>query len=483
MTIVAPSAAPHGSAGSLAADLRAALAPLLGAAASGRRRPTLLAVTVPVAPCDPVAVFAAARALGDEPTLWLQPSQRYALLGLGAAWSVRASGAARFAEVEKAWSELLTEASLADDASPRGSGPVLLGGFGFSDAPTVSSTWRGFEAASFILPSLLLRVTPAGSWLTASRLVGPDADVGEIAASMAAAWSDVEARAAAAAPPPGDRDTLRLVASRPEAAEWRDSVARLAGAVGRGRLDKAVLARQVDLLASSPIDIPAVLQRLRVSAPESTVFAVARGARTFLGATPERLVSLRGRAFRSVAMAGSIRRASDAATDARLAAELLESDKEREEHGVVVEMLRQTLAPLAERLDIAPRPEVERLRHLQHLVTPVAGRLREPASVLRLVERLHPTPAVGGAPRDLALELIAEEERQERGWYAAPVGWVDSRGDGEFVVALRSGVVEGPAATLLAGCGIVADSDPDREWAESTTKLLALGSALGRVHP
>lgn len=483
MTIVAPSAAPHGAAGSLAADLRAALAPLLEAAAAGRRRPTLLAVTVPVAPCDPVAAFAAARALGGEPTLWLQPYQRSALLGLGAAWSVRASGAGRFAEVEEAWAELLAGASVADDGLPHDSGPVLLGGFGFSDPPAVSPAWRGFEAASFILPSLLLRVTPTGSWLTASCLAEPDAAAGEIAVSMAAAWGDVAARAAAVALPVGDRDTLRLVASRPDAAEWRESVARLAGAVGRGRLDKAVLARQVDLLASSAIDVPSVLQRLRLSAPESTVFAVSRGARTFLGATPERLVSLRGRAFRSVAMAGSIRRAGDAATDARLAAELLESDKEREEHGVVVDVLRQTLAPLAERLDIAPQPEVVRLRHVQHLVTPVAGRLREPASVLRLVERLHPTPAVGGAPRDLALELIAEEERQERGWYAAPVGWVDRRGDGEFMVALRCGVVEGAAATLVAGCGIVADSDPDREWAESTTKLLALGSALGWVQP
>ena len=362
-----------------------------------------------------MALFASARALGDEPTLWLQPSLRSALLGLGSAWSVRASGVGRFAEVERAWSDLLAEASLAEDGSPHGSGPLLLGGFGFSDAPAVSPTWRGFEAASFVLPSLLLRATPAGSWLTAARLVGPDATADEVAASMAAAWSDMAARAAAVTLPPGDRDTLRLVASRPGAAEWRDSVARLVGAVGRGRLDKAVLARQVDLLASSPIDVPSVLQRLRDSAPESTVFAVSRGERTFLGATPERLVSLRGRSFRSVAMAGSCGRGSDAATDALLAAELLESDKEREEHGVVVEMLRQTLAPLAERLDIAARPEVLRLRHLQHLVTPVAGRLREPASVLRLVELLHPTPAVGGAPRDLALELIAEEEHQERG--------------------------------------------------------------------
>jgi len=103
--------------------------------------------------------------------------------------------------------------------------------------------------------------------------------------------------------------------------------------------------------------------------------------------------------------------------------------------------------------------------------------------VLALVERLHPTPAVGGAPRELALELIADEERHERGWYAGPLGWVDGSGDGEFVVALRSGVIDGTGATLFAGCGIMADSDPEREWDESSTKLLALGSELGRMGP
>ncbi len=167
----------------------------------------------------------------------------------------------------------------------------------------------------------------------------------------------------------------------------------------------------------------------------------------------------------------------------RFALELMRSDKEREEHAVVVTMLRESLGPLVERLDVAPRPEIVRLRHVQHLVTPVTGRLRGEASVLDLVARLHPTPAVGGTPRELALELIAEEEPIERGWYAGPLGWLDRHGDGEFVVALRSGVVRGREASLFAGCGIVADSDPEREWDESSAKLLALGSALGRIEP
>ncbi len=148
---------------------------------------------------------------------------------------------------------------------------------------------------------------------------------------------------------------------------------------------------------------------------------------------------------------------------------------------MVVEMLRETLTPIAARLEVERAPSVVRLRHVQHLATQVNGRLRERAGILALVERLHPTPAVGGQPRDVALELIAEQERLDRGWYAGPFGWLDRRGDGEFVVAIRSGVVDGATASLFAGCGIMADSDPDREWDESRLKLRVLASALGRL--
>ncbi len=218
-----------------------------------------------------------------------------------------------------------------------------------------------------------------------------------------------------------------------------------------------------------------------MTARESTIFAITRHGRTFLGATPERLVRVEGRTFRTIALAGSIGRGADPAEDERLAAELLASAKDREEHEVVVEMLRRTLAPLAEELEVAAEPAVVTLRHVQHLATEVRGRLRQQAGILSLVERLHPTPAVGGAPRELALELIAAEERLDRGWYAGPLGWLDRHDDGEFVVAIRSGVVEDDRVSLFAGCGIVADSDPDREWAESEMKLEALASALGRL--
>lgn len=468
-------------------DLGAALAPLL-ARATARGRRTLVSATVPVGRYDPVALFAAARAIDDQAAIWLQPDAGFGLVAIGAAWTVEATGCERFRQVATAWSELVADALVGGPDGVPGTGPLLLGGFGFGNSPASSPTWAGFEAARLGLPSLLVTVTPAMTWLTASVVVTPGVkpDASDDAAKeLDRRWARLLAQATEPPPPVSvaAAAVLRISRQVPEAPEWRAIVARFAGAVGRGRLDKAVLARRVDLHADGPINVPAVIRRLEAAAPESTIFAVARGAKTFLGATPERLVRSDGGEFWTVAMAGSIRRGADAAEDERLAAELLASEKDGEEQSVVVEMLRETLAPVTDQLDIARRPSVVRFRHIQHLATEVHGRLREPSGIVGLVERLHPTPAVGGAPRELALELIAEGERLERGWYAGPVGWFDRRGDGEFVVAIRSGVVDGATASLFAGCGIVADSDPQREWEESLIKLKTLTSALGTVEP
>jgi isochorismate synthase len=451
--------------------------------AASRRRGALATVVLSIDGPDPVALHAAAIGLGLDATLLLQPSHHFGLVGIGEAWSIEPAGSDRTRSIDRAWSALLEDAAVPTGPVPRGAGPVLLGGFAFADRRAVTATWRGFEGARMVLPELLVTTTPGGDWLTASGLTGASGGTAGPAARLGDRWQAMIAAVGADTGTVAPPAPLRIVRTLPDHAGWRDSVARLAGAVGRGRLDKAVLARQVEAVSAAPIDVPLILRRLCAAAPESTVFAVSRNGRTFLGATPERLVARRGRDVRTVAMAGSTRRAADEESDEALADAMLASDKEREEHAVVVEMLRDTLAPLTERLDIAPQPTVVRLRHVQHLVTPVAGRLREPLSVIELAGILHPTPAVAGSPRQLALELIADEEPFERGWFAGPLGWVDREGDGDLVVALRSGIVADRHATLLAGCGIVADSDPDREWQEAETKLQALGTALGGLAP
>jgi len=296
----------------------------------------------------------------------------------------------------------------------------------------------------------------------------------------AGARSDDAVAEPAPEPEPG-LGVLRVIDERPDRAGWDRTVGLFAGAVGRGRIDKVVLARRVVFRAEADLDVVGALRHLARTAPESTTFAFVRGGSTFLGATPERLVRTVGRSFETVAIAGSAPRGQDPLEDAGFAAALLASEKEREEHAVVVDMLRTSLTPVAEVLQVAEVPAILPLRHVQHLATPVTGRLRDEAGLLALGERLHPTPAVGGAPSDVALALITEHEGFDRGWYAGPIGWLGADGDGELMVALRCGLIRGSQVTLFAGCGIVADSDPGREWEESRLKLRTMTAAIGRV--
>lgn len=457
--------------------------------------PGLVAATLPVRPVDPVALFAAALEADLEAAIWLRPSDGTALVGIGRAWAADAEGPGRFAAAATAWAALLADARLDRSAAvpaaatagrdaPPPAGPTLLGGLGFTGRrPAPEDAWAPFGAASLVLPDLLLAAGPDGAHLTGALVgAGPGA-----AAALERRWTALAARARDLDPGRGGlvarpvTAPLAPVASRPARDAWDRLVGMYAGAVGRGRLDKVVLARRVDLASRLALDVPNAVRRLAASAPEGAVYAFRRGGRTFLGATPERLVVTRGRAFRTVAVAGTTGRGPDDAADAALAAALLASDKDREEHDVVVAAIRDLLAPVADRVEVAPAPAVLRLRFVQHLVTEITGTVRDAAGLLALGERLHPTPAVGGAPRELALPLIDEHEGFDRGWYAGPVGWLGADGDGELWVALRCGIVDGTRAALFAGCGIVADSDAAREWEESRIKLQAVVAALGRL--
>ena len=431
---------------------------------------------------DPVDVFAAALAAGLEPCLWLQPVDGFAMVGIGRAWSIEVAGPNRFGAVAEAWEHLLSSARVGgDNKAGRAAGPLLMGGLGFTGGFPADAGWAPFGAASLAVPELLLLQTRAGRWLTASLVAdgraAPDPD------RLERLWAEL-AGSAASLPPPDPssaRLPLTVVGSHPDKATWDRLVDRFAGAVGRGRLDKVVLARRLDLTSPVEIDVVAALRRLTAGSPTSTTYAVARGGSVFLGATPERLISTQGKEFQTVAIAGSIRHVADPAEEAVLAAELLASDKDREEHEIVVEMLRTMLFPVASEIHVAISPVVATFGTVQHLVTTVTGRLRDRAGILSLAGLLHPTPAVGGEPRALALELIAEHEGFERGWYAGPLGWVGADGDGEFVVALRCALVSGRTAALFAGCGIVADSEPAREWDESNNKMQVVASALGEL--
>jgi menaquinone-specific isochorismate synthase len=265
------------------------------------------------------------------------------------------------------------------------------------------------------------------------------------------------------------------------AAWWCELVARATKAMRdapEGGLRKVVLAREVLVEADVPFDRAVVLDRLRRSYPDCFLFLI----EGFLGASPELLVSRAGDVVRAQPMAGTAPRGGDPTTDARLAAGLLASPTYRHEHQITIDMVFDTLIRWCSYLDYEPEPSVVGVANVQHLATMVEGRLSQPApSVLELVTALHPTPAVNGWPRDEARAWIEANEGFDRGRYAGTVGWVDGRGNGTFAVSIRCADIDGTTARLVAGNGIVADSDPDTELAETQNKLQALLGALTRV--
>ncbi|AIY45783.1 isochorismate synthase DhbC [Mycolicibacterium fortuitum subsp. fortuitum DSM 46621 = ATCC 6841 = JCM 6387] len=289
-----------------------------------------------------------------------------------------------------------------------------------------------------------------------------------------------------ASPPPAvvDRQTL------PPGSVHRE---RVAEAIRQLRdplvpIDKVVLARALRLTASSAWDVRSVLRRLADADPAATVYLAdltpAGGTYTgtaLVGASPELLVAREGEMVICRPFAGSAPRSDDPAVDAANATALAASAKNRHEHQLVVDVMRQALEPLCVDLQIADEPELHGTDALWHLSTPVVGRLREKrTTAIDLALALHPTPAVGGVPADRAAALIGELEG-DRGFYAGAVGWCDSSGDGRWVVSIRCAVLSADRYTALAsaGGGIVAESDPDDEVDETTTKFRTILTGLG----
>lgn len=465
--------------------------------ANAARRPVIAWTSIGIPPADAVDLFARGIALGADPMLWEQPEDGVSIVGIGRAWEFAAEGADRFEGARDAWGRLLAGAlggaldgeapswaRPAVEQMPGAAGPMLMGGFAFSrDGPTTTA-WNGFAASSLVLPRVVVFTRTGEVCATASVVVRPaatgldEADHGaaealallrELLGGAKTLWKPLPCEEA--------RGTI-IREETPPAAVWKSLVARAAEAVRCGDLRKVVVARALKV-SGAGFDPKRALRALRADYPTCTIFAIARGGRCFLGATPERLVRVRGGDVSAMALAGSAPRGRTGEEDRRLGESLLASPKDRLEHAVVVETLRDALDGACSSVKVAGAPSLLKVSNVQHLYTPVTARLHDGTTILDLVGRVHPTPAVGGVPRQEALEWIHRHEGLDRGWYAGPIGWLDRRGDGEFAVAIRSALLCGGEATLYAGCGIVADSDPDAEYEESRLKLRPLLAALG----
>lgn len=391
----------------------------------------------------------------DEPVCWLRAG--VGLVGWGIAARIRTSGPTRFADADKWWTETVSRAVVRDEVGEPGTGPVAFGTFAFADEP-------GNSVLS--VPQVIVGRRGEVAWVTT---VSP----------LANGSGGIATPILGLAEPPLAPVGIRFADGSLNSEAWMSVVADAVARITEGKLEKVVLARDLSATASSAIDVRWPLQRLAEEYPMCWTFHVDG----IFGSTPEMLVRRERGLVTSRVLAGTIRRTGNDNRDLALAATLARSSKDLEEHEYAVRSVAEALEPHCSSMMVPESPFVLHLPNVMHLATDVAGVVHdaETVSSLQLAAALHPSAAVGGTPTDSALELIAELEAMDRGRYAGPVGWIDGAGDGEWALALRSGELNGATVRLFAGCGIVADSDPEAELAESQAKFVPVRDALGEA--
>ena len=443
--------------------------------ARARGEPVVAAVTMPVAPAtDPTATVAASRRPG-EPWFALEQPERdgFALATLGSLVEISASGSGRFARAAGAWREISARAVTdpPDRGAPPGAGLVAVGGFAFAPDGGYSPTWRGFSPGSLTVPEVSLARRGGETRATLAALVAPDDTEAGILERVVARVAGLRGTPLPLLDPaPAGR--ARVAGAMPPE-HYVSAVGRAVERIRAGEMEKIVLAREVVVHSGAGHDAAAILGVLREAFPGCYVFGVGRGDAAFVAASPELLIRREGQRASTVALAGSTRRSADPAVDDHLGEQLLRSAKDRHEQAIVARRIERVLRGRSVWVAAAEEPVLIRMANIQHLATPIRAQLAEPVGALDLAGLLHPTPAVGAEPYD-AVRTIPALEGMDRGWYAGAIGWTDAAEDGELCVGLRCALLRGKTAHLYAGVGVVADSDPAAELAETEIKLAAL---------
>jgi len=406
---------------------------------------------------------------------WSEPDRALTFVGLGNVMHIASADVdRRYSGVERQWQDVLQH-SLVEKQIPRHTGPLLFGGFSFDSYKAQSTIWQDFADHSFVTPQYMLTEHNEKTWLTMNRFVYPESMT--ISDEQTDEELDVEVL----------KDIEHAAAGRIRKEEfgtdkWMQSVKEAAQSIRDGQLQKVVLARNISLTAEREFDIADIVRRLLLEQSNTYVFAIDRGSSCFVGATPERLVKRAGNEFLTLSLAGSIARGATAEEDEQLGQFLIQDLKNLHEHELAVHMIMDTMEELCESVVAPSAPILRKLKDIQHLATPISGQAREGCSLLQAVGMLHPTPALGGMPREAAIEAIRTLEDMDRGWYAAPIGWIDCEMNGEFVAAIRSALIQGTSAVLYAGCGIVGDSDPVSEFHETSLKFRPMLNAMQAFH-
>ncbi|WHI49262.1 isochorismate synthase [Microbulbifer sp. MLAF003] len=429
-------------------------------------------------PChrrDPIGLFAANYRHERITSLWGTPSSDFYALSFGSAYEFSCAPGKSWSEIQTNWQKLQASSVVSG-----GHQPILCGGFAFDYQKDPSTLWQDFPSGVLTLPELALYCEADHSYVVINLIVTGHTDCSLATEQAKARWQGILSRN----PDSSTNDNLPLVESDfsnsdTDQMDWQQGVVDAVESIKRNEFQKVVLARSEALNADCCPG--SILGYLQESYPDAYLFAFSRGKSCFLGASPERLAAGKDGRISTVALAGSAPRGKDPAADYKLGLSLLDSDKDRFEHDLVVQHLLSILRKHCHRVAEPEPPQLCKLKQIQHLLTPLEGLMKDRVNLLDILSDLHPSAAVGGLPRRKALKYIRENEGLDRGWYAGPVGWLNAEGEGEFAVALRSALFTPGRVTLFAGCGLVEASLPTHEYRESCIKMRVIRDAIRSV--
>ncbi|MDM5334837.1 isochorismate synthase [Ureibacillus composti] len=431
--------------------------------------------TIEVSRLSALAFFAAGESkYKGQRFFWQNREKTLTIVGLGHAYVLENNkGLNRFNHIEEDWKKL-TKNIVKEEREAQ---PILFGGFTFDPENGHKGEWEGFPEAFFAVATFQLTIQHDKAYVSIHLITDQD--------NSASIFDSLRK----------ERDYLIHAAQVRELKtyekplptnyhelykdEYLESIQKVTGHIKSKEAEKVVIARSLSMEFDDMVTSPQILSHVIHEQPESYLFGLERENLLFFGASPERLVKVvDGQAYSSC-VAGSIKRGKTAEEDHALGQILLNDAKNLGEHQYVVEMIVNTFAKNCLEYKVPKNPKLLKIRDIQHLFTPVEGKLSPNATILQLVKSLHPTPALGGVPRQEALAIIRQYEPMNRGLYAAPIGWIDAEGNGEFAVAIRSAALIDHKAYLYAGGGIVADSEPISEYEETLVKFRPMLRALG----
>lgn len=424
----------------------------------------------------PLSVYHFYQELGfTERFYWSNQENSLILTGIGTLVPFHHSTEEQYSAIEKEWKRFGEEVYIEQEYC-FGTGPLALGGFSFFDTYKNDQDWKNFSTSHFFVPKLMVTVTNEGTFITSNYEINEQTSLDELL-NQYKEYDNYLEQFGMKQPKFIQSECISQNEFEPN--KWIESVKNAIQKMKDDQLDKVVLNRTLNATFSSDIDSSKVIYELETTRNVNYVIAYQLKDTVFISATPERLIAKKKNTVSSMCLAGSAAKGKTIEENKEASTWLLNSKKNNGEHAFVVNYIKETLRGYCDDLMIPSSPRIMATKSLLHLYTPVEGRLLNQVTLFQLIKALHPTPALGGFPKNEACRLIRELEPVDRGWYGAPIGWIDLEGNGDFAVGIRSALVKEENAILYAGCGVVQDSKPEEEFYETGVKFLPMLNALG----